>query len=211
MTTKLTKKTREIQPLAAFDAQCPFDPVALKRSADAFDANGANDYLSFRDGRWEHGADRIELSGSSRWAVNPHSFKFGLMEWYNGEAGAELMVPAGVAYATGDLERRYCNPDDPTQHRISPQISVDVKCVGGENEGLQLTYKTSTKGGVDALNKLAQDIAGQGVRDADHIVAVVTLSTEHYTHRKHKRKTYVPVFNIHYFDNMALTGLLSES
>ncbi len=199
-------KTEEPRDITIFSAEHLFDPQALMRSADAFDAGSRNDYLSFRDGCWVYGADRIELSERSLWAVNPHSFQFGLMEWYNGEAGAELMVPAGVPYSVNELALQFCNPDDATQHRISPQISADVKCVSGENEGLQLTYKTSTKGGVDALNTLAQSIAGQGVANANLIVAIVTLTATHYLHRKHKRKTYVPVFKINHFDNLTLTG-----
>ncbi len=195
-------KTPEPMALATFSADTPFDPQALMRSAEAFDACSRNDYLSFRDGIWMYGADRVELCERSLWAVNPYSFKFGLMEWYNGEAGAELMVPAGVPYTVEDLSMQYCNPDDPSQHRISPQISVDIKCVSGEEKNLQLTYKTSTKGGVDALNNLAQSIAGQGVADASLIVAVVNLTASHYMHRKHKRRTYVPVFKINNFTTL---------
>lgn len=180
-----------------------FSPQALMQSTAAIPKTTDKPYLVFKDGEWTFGQDAAECDPDAVWAVNPHSFHFGLIEWLDSVAGGEILVPAGTPYRADELvcQLDTSNPD----HRIVPQIAVDLYCCNGDDEGLQVCFKTSTRGGVDALNKLAQAIAKQGVEDPDRIVAIVSLGESSYMHKKYKRKTYVPILDLVRFDDFELS------
>lgn len=171
-----------------------FSPKALMQSTAAIPKSSDKPYLIFKDGEWTFGVDAAEIEDGAIWAVNPHSFMFGLIEWLDSEPGGEILVPAGTAYSVNDLVLKH-DPEDP-DHRIAPQIAVNLFCTNGTDKGLQVHFKTSTRGGVDALNGLAMAIAKQGQQDNENIVALVKLSSSHYMHKKYKRKTYVPVIEL---------------
>ena len=128
----------------AFGGNLPteFDPTALMQSTANLPASTDKPYLTFKDGEWTYGAEANECDPSSLWAVNPVSFKFGYIEWLDSKAGGELLVPMGQPYSQSDLVLQF-DPEN-TDHRIAPQIAVELMCLSGDDEGLEVLYKTST-------------------------------------------------------------------
>jgi hypothetical protein len=69
-------------------------------------------------------------------------------------------------------------------------------CTNGEDKGMQARYTTTSVGGKKALEQLAAvAIADQVDKDPTKPVALLTLKSEHYQHKKYG-KVIVPVFEI---------------
>jgi len=200
--------TNELQKAFGGSMPTTFDPASLMQSTAKLPVSSDKPYLSFKDGEWTYGSEMAEVESKSLWAVNPNSFHFGLVEWCDGTVGAEILVPAGTNYSIKDLELEF-DPNDPKvkEHSVGPHIAVDLYCTTGDDEDVQVQFKTSTRGGVDALNKLAQKISKQAIDDPDNVVALITLESSSYMHKKYRRKTYAPILNIKSFDNFELSGL----
>lgn len=190
--------------IKAFGDSLPaqFNPNALLEATSRLPTTGDKPYLMFKDGEWSFGVDHAEVDEDDVWAVNPNSFQFGLIEWCEGQAGGEILVPAGMDYSPADVARKF--PDEP-EARLSPQIAVDMLAVGGNYVGQQVNFKSSTRGGTSALNNLAKDIAGRYQSDPESIVPVVRLYSDSYVHKKYNRKTYVPIIEILFWDDMEFT------
>lgn len=188
--------------IKAFGGSLPqeFNPSTLLEAAARLPQTGDKPYMMFRDGEWSFGVDHAEVDEEKDvWAINPNSYQFGLIEWCEGQAGGEILVPAGMDYSVADVPRKY---EDEPEARISPQVAVDMMCVGGSYVGQQVNFKTSTRGGTSALNNLANDIARQYKQDEDNIVPIIKLESDSYVHKKYNRKTYVPILALQFWDNL---------
>jgi hypothetical protein len=187
--------------IKAFGGSLPqgFDPATLLEAAARLPQTGDKPYMMFRDGEWSFGVDHAEVDEDDLWAINPNSYQFGLIEWCEGQAGGEILVPAGMEYSVAEVPRKF---QDEPEARISPQVAVDMMCVAGNYRGQQVNYKTSTRGGTSVLNNLANDIARQYKNDDESIVPVVKLESDSYIHKKFNRKTYVPVLSLQFWDNL---------
>lgn len=142
-----------------------------------------------KTGHWVFGADQTEVEDNSTWAVNPLSFVHGYIAWGDGEVLGERMVP--VSQPLPELE-----PAPPQAKRgWETQVGFSLKCMSGEDEGLDVRYCVTSVGGKKAVQKLALDIAAQVDKDQNKPVPVVKLKKEHYTHKSYGR-IYTPVFEI---------------
>jgi hypothetical protein len=70
-----------------------------------------------------------------------------------------------------------------------------MKCLTGEDAGMEVRYTTTSVGGKKAVQALAVDIATQVEKDQSKPVPVVELGKEHYAHKSYGR-IYTPVFSI---------------
>lgn len=194
----------------AFGGNLPaanFDATQLQQAASRVPTAIDHPYLVFKDGEWSYGIEQVEVTEDELWAINPASFMFGLMEWDDSVPGGEILVPPGVAYSEADVPQKFPNSED---QRIVAQIAANLYCVSGENEGQEVYYKTSTRGGVSALNSFAVQIAKQAKDDPAKIVPVVHLKSDSYMHKKYKRKTYVPVIELSHWDDAELSASLAD-
>jgi len=142
-----------------------------------------------KTGHWVYGADQTEVEETSTWAVNPFSFVHGYIAWGDGEVLAEKMVP--VADPLPELD-----PAPPNAKKgWELQVGASLKCMSGEDKGLEVVYNVTSVGGKRAVQKLALDIAAQVEQDQSKPVPVVRLKKEHYTHKSYGR-IFTPVFDI---------------
>ena len=142
-----------------------------------------------KTGHWVFGADQTEVEDGSTWAVNPFSFVHGYIAWGDGEVLAEKMVP--VSEPLPEVE-----PAPPQAKRgWELQVGMGLKCVSGEDEGLEVRYSVTSVGGKRAVQKLALDIAAQVETDQSKPVPTVKLKKDHYTHKSYGR-IFTPVFDI---------------
>ena len=142
-----------------------------------------------KTGHWVFGADQTEIEDDSTWAVNPFSFVHGYIAWGEGDVLGEKMVPVADPLPEMDV------PPPGAKRGWELQVGMSLKCMSGEDKGLEVTYNVTSVGGKRAVQKLALDIAAQVEKDQTKPVAVVRLKKEHYTHKSYGR-IYTPIFDI---------------
>jgi hypothetical protein len=75
------------------------------------------------------------------------------------------------------------------------QVGLMLKCLSGEDAGLECRYTTTSVGGKRAVQNLAVAIASQVEKDPERPVPIVVLKKDHYQHKSYGR-IYTPVFEI---------------
>lgn len=155
------------------------------------DVGGAGTVIIKMDktGHWVFGADQTEIEDDSTWAVNPFSFVHGYIAWGDGEVLAEKMV--SVSQPLPELEAA----PPGAKKGWETQVGMSIKCLSGEDKGMEARYTTTSVGGKKAVQALAVAIATQVEKDQDKPVPVVELGKEHYTHKSYGR-IYTPVFKV---------------
>jgi hypothetical protein len=148
-----------------------------------------------KTGHWVYGADQTEVEDDSIWAVNPFSFVHGYIAWGDGVVLAEKMtsisnpkppIDAAPAGATRGWE---------------DQIGLSLKCVSGEDAGLEVRYSSTSVGGKRAVQDLGTKLAEQVDKDQTKPVAMVLLKKEHYQHKSYG-KIFTPIFDIQKWASM---------
>jgi hypothetical protein len=142
-----------------------------------------------KTGHWVFGADQTEAEDDSRWAVNPFSFVHGYIAWGDGEVLAEKM--ASVTQPLPELD----TAPPGAKKGWEQQVGLMLKCLSGEDAGLECRYTTTSVGGKRAVQTLAVAIAAQVEKDPERPVPIVTLGKDHYQHKSYGR-IYTPVFEI---------------
>jgi hypothetical protein len=142
-----------------------------------------------KTGHWVYGADQTEVEDGATWAINPFSFIHGFIAWGEGEVLGEKMVP--VSQPLPEMDAAPPN----AKRGWETQVGMSLKCLDGEDEGLEARYTVTSVGGKRAVQALALAIAQQVDADASKPVPVVALKKEHYQHKSYGR-IYTPVFEI---------------
>lgn len=150
-----------------------------------------------KTGTWVYGADQTICEESATWAVNPYSFIHGYIAWGTGSKLAERMVPLtqplpepGEAPACSDRNYR----------GWEQALGFSLRCMTGEDEGLDAKFSVTSVGGKRAVSTLATAIAEQAVKEGAKgakaaIVPIVVLETDSYQHAQYGR-IFTPVFKI---------------
>jgi hypothetical protein len=76
-----------------------------------------------------------------------------------------------------------------------PQTGLSLKCISGDDAGMEARFTTTSVGGRKAVQALAVEIATQVEKDQSKPVPVVKLGKDHYTHKSYGR-IYTPVFEV---------------
>jgi len=148
-----------------------------------------------KTGHWVFGADQTEVESDSTWAVNPFSFIHGYIAWGDGEVLGEKMV--SVSEPLPEMEAAPPN----AKRGWEAQIGMSLKCLSGEDKGMEARYTVTSVGGKKAVQALAVAIAEQVEKDQSKPVPVVHLKKDHYTHKSYGR-IFTPVFEIVEFVSM---------
>jgi hypothetical protein len=75
------------------------------------------------------------------------------------------------------------------------QVGMSLKCITGDDKGMEARFSTTSVGGKRAVQELAIKIADQVDKDQTKPVPVVRLNKEHYQHKSYGR-IYTPVFEV---------------
>lgn len=155
------------------------------------DVGGAGTVIIKMDktGHWVFGADQTEIEDDATWAVNPFSFVHGYIAWGDGEVLAEKMT--SVSQPLPELDAA----PPGAKKGWETQVGMSIKCLSGEDKGMEARYTTTSVGGKKAVQALAVAIASQVEKDQDKPVPVVALGKEHYTHKSYGR-IYTPIFEV---------------
>ena len=161
----------------------------LRSIKAAVGAEGAVILKMDKTGHWVFGADQTEIEDGSYWAINPYSFIHGYIAWGDGEVLGEKTVP--VSQPLPELD-----PAPPGSKRgWEVQVGMSLKCMSGDDKGMEARYAVTSVGGKRAVQQLAIAIAEQVDKDPSRPVPIVTLGKEHYMHKSYGR-IYTPVFKI---------------
>lgn len=151
-----------------------------------------------KTGCFVFGADATETEEDALWAVNPYSFAHGYIAWGAGQPLAEKMVPM-----TDDLPEvgapPPCNESDYKGWQM--QLGISLKCLTGEDAGLEVRYAATSEGGKKAVQALGLAVAEQIETDQTYPVPVVKLVTDSYQHKKFG-KVMTPTFAVEKFVTM---------
>jgi hypothetical protein len=142
-----------------------------------------------RTGHWIFGADQTEVESGSKWAVNPYSFIHGYIAWGDGAVLGEKMVSM-----TQPLPEVEAAPPGASKG-WEQQIGVSLKCIDGDDAGMEARFTATSVGGKRAVQELALAVAAQVDKDQSKPVPVVTLGKDHYQHKSYGR-IYTPVFDV---------------
>jgi len=142
-----------------------------------------------RTGHWVFGADQTEVEDGSHWAVNPFSFLHGFIAWGDGEVLGEKM--ASVSDPLPELDAA----PPGAKKGWETQVGMSLKCISGEDTGMEARFTTTSVGGKRAVQELAVQIATQVEKDQNAPVPIVTLGNEHYQHKSYGR-IYTPAFGV---------------
>lgn len=142
-----------------------------------------------KTGHWVFGADQTEVEADSTWAVNPFSFVHGFIAWGDGDVLGEKMVSVSEPLPEMD--------DAPPMAKRGweVQVGMSLKCLTGEDKGMEARYTTTSAGGKRGVQTLAVAIAEMVDKDPSKPVPVVLLKKEHYQHKSYGR-IYTPLFDI---------------
>jgi len=142
-----------------------------------------------RTGHWVFGADQTEVEDGSHWAVNPFSFVHGFIAWGDGEVLGEKM--ASVSDPLPELDAA----PPGAKKGWETQVGMSLKCITGEDTGMEARFTTTSVGGKRAVQELAVAIAAQVDKDQSTPVPIVTLGNEHYQHKSYGR-IFTPAFGV---------------
>ena len=148
-----------------------------------------------KTGHWVFGADQTEVESDSKWAVNPFSFVHGWIAWGDGVVLGEKMV--ALTDPLPDMDGAPPN----SARGWERQVGFSLKCLTGEDKGLEARYTATSVGGRRGFEALASAFANQVAADESKPVPVVLLKKEHYQHKSYGR-IYTPVFEIVEFVSM---------
>tara|TARA_R110000851_G_scaffold56769_1_gene132626 strand:+ start:4144 stop:4827 length:684 start_codon:yes stop_codon:yes gene_type:complete len=168
--------------------------VATLETAQAstpIEASGDFTYLKMtKVGEWVYGAEETEVDEYSAFVIDPASYAQGYVAWSDGELVDEKMAVAGSTPITlADL------PELPAGVKWGAQVAFALKGVEGADEGMQLMYKVSSRGGKEAISKLLATIIKRARAGESRLCPVVMLETSSYKHKKYG-KIYTPLLSI---------------
>jgi hypothetical protein len=151
--------------------------------------------LRFKDGKFIRGFDKMKVDLGTRFLMHPASTSDGFIKWEDGKPVEfkirELNNPSQLPVfrePLGDLdESKWPDGKDPW----ASVMMIAMK----DQEGVMLTFSTSSVGGRNALRKVLRD--WRLVRDKHYgQVPVIELGVDSYKHKIHRTTVEFPVFKI---------------
>lgn len=153
----------------------------LTAAVQAAPQTGSAAFMKFAKGDWSFGADETEVGAKSLWAVNPNSFCQGYIIWEDSEVVEEKMAALG-------------QPIPVMPAGADAQVAFELLCTEGEHVGTHTVFKTSSRGGRNAVLALIKSISAQAAA-GESFVPVCGLASESYKHKTYG-KIHTPVFEV---------------
>ena len=144
-----------------------------------------------RGGLFLYGQDNTEVQEGSLWAVNVFSVEHGFISWGEGAVLGEVMVPLAQPLPAVDSL-----PE--TGEKWDKQFTLGMKCLSGDDTGVEVIYKGTSVGYKKMFNKLMQAVQGQLAAGEEDVIPLVTLEVDFYRHKQYG-KIYTPQMVIQKF------------
>lgn len=150
-----------------------------------------------KDGIWSYGVDDTEPEDEQKFAVNPLSMEHGSIAWLQREEGSKEPAKLLGERMVSMMDPKPAEADLPAieDGKWMNQLSFNLRGVGGEDDGIEVQYKTNSVGGLKAVTSVVDAILAQLSSGTDKVVPLVVLSHDTYMHKSYG-KTYVPEIDI---------------
>lgn len=184
-------------PVSADDFVNALAKTTTKLGSDS----GGMQYLRLhKGGFFVYGQDDVDTEDGSLWAVNPASFAIGYVCWPSEGTGKPL----------GEEMRGITQ--DPIEESQLPQrpgglwqqqAQMNLMCVSGEDTGIEVVFKASSKGGINGFNDFLNQVMIHLKNNpgTEKVVPVIKLEVNSYKHQTYG-KIYTPVFAIDSWTSM---------
>jgi hypothetical protein len=169
---------------------------SLRAASSAAATSGAVILKMDKTGHWVYGGEQTEIEDDSLWAVNPLSFVHGFIAWGEGQPLGEKMGPVSQPLPEVD------GPPPGAKNGWETQVGFSLKCITGEDAGMEARFTTVSVGGKKAWAVLALAVSTQVEKDETKPVPVVLLKKGHYAHKKYG-KVFTPDFEVVKWVSMA--------
>ncbi len=148
-----------------------------------------------KGGFWTYGIDDVEVEEGSHWAVNPNSLAVGYVAWPINGTGKPLGEEMRGITDDPIIESQL--PDVGPNGQWNQQVAMQLMCVSGEDKGVEVVFKASSKGGLNGFNTFLNEVMRhfQEKPDTTDVVPVVDLVVDDYKHPTYG-KIFTPVFSI---------------
>ena len=150
-----------------------------------------------RAGQLVFGTSNDPVQEGSDWAINPHSIGHGWVCWAVIKPGqppaANKLLGEAMAPITSP---KPLMPDPIVGGEWKSQYGFDLKCLTGDDEGLEVQYRVNSLGGVRAVDNLLGKCTDHWVKDKQHIVPIVQITSDYYDNKTYGGQTYFPIFTI---------------
>lgn len=161
---------------------------------------GGGQYMKFSKGDWLYGADETEADiDNTLFAINPLSIEHGYICWAHNDPDDKVAKPELLGEVMVPMTTP--KPHVSTLEKFGPrdtwadQISFKMKGIGGKDEGIELEFKTTSVGGLNAVGDVINALIVQLDTDPENPVPVVRLGSDSYNHKKY-RKVFIPVITV---------------
>jgi hypothetical protein len=140
------------------------------------------------------GQEDMDVQEGSRWAVNPMQLAHGWVCWIDGGPNAKNTLAGEIM---GPMwEPRVPRPAPIEGNAFKEQFGCEMKCLNGDDAGVEVLFKTPSDGGIRAMVKLRDEIQRHLANGgAAFPCPVLELKEESYQHGKWG-KIYKPVLEI---------------
>jgi hypothetical protein len=131
-------------------------------------------------GTWMWGPKGTVPEEGSQWSCNPFSLQWGYIAFLDSKMVGEQMFsvtePLPLATELPDVGAEW-----------KPQRSVNMKCINGDDAGVEVMFKASTFGTIDAMNELIRAVHDRitGGRHSNKIAPIVHLEKSSYQHKQY--------------------------
>ena len=156
-------------------------------------------------GYWVYGEDLLDIEEDSLWAVNPASFGMGYIAWEDSKKIGESMASI---YGQPVVESSLPQVATKWQRNVSMQLV----CINGEDEGEQVQYGANSVGGVKEFGVLLQQVLKhlQSGKAGNKTVPVLELGVDSYQHDKYG-EIFTPVFTMKkWIENTGFAAVADE-
>jgi len=172
-------------------AQAFIDGTESFDSANGIGGTGYFLKVEQNSGDWVYGAADELVEEDAIWAINIGSFEQGWICW-----SGRALIGRHARKANEPPMMEHELPALPAGQDWKPMKKFDLKCVGGSNHGVEVTYETSSLGGLRALSKITRAIGERCHAGESDIIPVVALSSHTYPNKISGKDVRNPDFNI---------------
>ena len=158
----------------------------LAASVASAGAGGGSDLFCkmTRNGEFVFGAEDTEFQEGSLWAVNPGGLQHGWIAWGDAANDTEgQMLGERMGPAAQPLILQTDLPE--VRGKWGKCISLHMRCTNGDDEGVQVVFKSSSSGGIKGYAALLTQIVARIQAKKPDFVAVVECLSSRYKHPKY--------------------------
>lgn len=146
-----------------------------------------------KHGEWVYGQEDTEVLEGSLWAVNPLSIEHGYSCWSD-DPSAKKNELLGEAMAP-IYEPKPMKPEPKNGFPFKEQRAFKLKCINGDDTGVEAMHKVGSVGGMRAVDGLLADMQAQLATNPGFPCPVIELEVDSYQHTKWGR-VFVPIFTL---------------